>query len=516
MNHLPILPVLVPCAAAIAMLLAGPERVRLQRVLALVSCLVQLAVAIALLRGAASGDVLVYRLGDWPAPFGIVLVIDRLSALMLLLTAVVALPVVRYACGGWDTHGRHFHALMQFQLMGLAGAFATGDLFNLFVFFEVLLIASYCLVLHGLGTARLRAGLHYVILNLAGSALFLVGISLLYNVTGTLNMADLALRLRELPEAQAPLARSAALILLVVFGLKAAIVPLHLWLPATYAAASAPVAALFALMTKVGVYSILRVHVAMFGTDAGAAALVAAPWLLGAALLTGLAGMLGALAATTLSRMIAYLTIASVGTLLAGVGVYGADALGASLYYLVHSTLIIAALFMLAEIVAAERGPAGDRLQPAPPVGQPVVLGLLLLLGAVSVTGAPPLSGFVGKLMVLQGVRVSPWWPALWAMLLGTSLLAVIGMARAGSILFWQVQHDAAPAVRGGVQWKTLAAPGVLFAAGVAMTVFAAPLKDYADAAAAQLTDARANAAIVLGDPRGLAGSARPLPEAKR
>ena len=179
---------------------------------------------------------------------------------------------------------------------------------------------------------------------------------------------------------------------------------------------------------------------------------------------------------------------------------YGADALGASLYYLVHSTLIIAALFMLAEIVAAQRGPAGDRLQPAPPVGQPVVLGLLLLLGAVAVTGAPPLSGFVGKLMLLQGVRVSPWWPAIWAMLLGTSLLAVIGMARAGSILFWKVQQDAAPAVRGGMHWKTLAAPGLLFAAGIAMTVFAAPLKDYADAAAAQLTDTATNAAIVLGE----------------
>jgi multicomponent K+:H+ antiporter subunit D len=497
------------------MLLAGAERVRVHRLIAIVSCIAQLAVAIVLMRHAAAGEILVYQLGDWVAPFGIVMVVDRLAALMLVLMAVIALPVVRYACAGWDAHGKHFHALFQFQLMGLGGAFVTGDLFNLFVFFEVLLIASYCLLLHGLGADRLRAGIHYVVLNLAGSALFLVGVSLLYNVTGTLNMADLALRIAALPEAQAALARAAALILLVVFGLKAALVPLHLWLPATYAAASAPVAALFAIMTKVGVYAILRVHVAMFGADAGHAALAAAPWLLPAAIATAVLGMLAALAAQTLSRMIASLTVSSVGTILAGVGVFAPAALSGALYYLVHSTLVIAALFLLAEIVAAQRGAAADRLQPAPPVAQPALLGLLLLLGAVSVAGAPPLSGFLGKLMILEGVRASPWWPWIWAALLATSFLAVIGMARAGSVLFWQTQSDGSAPVAGGIGLRALASPLVLFAAGLAMAVYAAPLKRYTDATATQLGDRSRYAATVLGAPQGRPGSARPLPEAK-
>jgi multicomponent K+:H+ antiporter subunit D len=515
MTHLAVLPVLIPACAGVLMLLAGADRIRTHRLIALVAALAQLAVAALLVRGAAGGEITVYALGEWPAPFGIVLVIDRLAALMLLLTALVALPVIRYASNGWDTHGKHFHALLQFQLMGLSGAFATGDLFNLFVFFEILLIASYTLLLHGLGAERLKAGIHYVVLNLAASALFLVGVSLIYNATGTLNMADIALRVAGLGAHEAALAKSGAMILLVVFGMKAAIVPLHLWLPATYAAATAPVAALFAIMTKVGVYAIVRVHGTMFGAEAGHAALVAEPWLLPAALVTALAGMLGALAAHSLSRMIAWLTVSSVGTILAGVGLFSSEGLAASLYYLVHSTLIVAALFLLAEVVAAQRGAGADRLQPAPPVAQPALLGLLLLLGAVSVTGAPPLSGFIGKLMILESARQSASAAWIWGVLLVTSLLGVIGMARAGSILFWQVQPDAQPSVAPGMSWKLYAPPLFLFGVGITMVVFASPVKRYADAAAAQLADRGAYAAIVLGSPRGLDRSARPLGEAR-
>jgi len=170
--------------------------------------------------------------------------VDRLSALMVLLTQLVALPSLWYACGGWDQRGRHFHAIFQFQLMGLNGAFLTGDLFNLFVFFEILLIASYVLLLHGLGAERLRMGLHYVVLNLVGSALFLVGLAMVYSLAGTLNMADLSLHLAALEGDSVGLARSAAGVLLVVFGLKAALVPLSFWLPGTYANAPGPVAAL--------------------------------------------------------------------------------------------------------------------------------------------------------------------------------------------------------------------------------------------------------------------------------
>ena len=255
----------------------GHPRLAWARRIALGAALLGLAVAAALAWQADADGALpqVYRLGDWPAPFGIVLVVDRLLAMMLLLTALLALPVLVYASGGWDAHGRHFHPLFQFQLMGLNGAFVTGDLFNLFVFFEVLLIASYALAVHGQGRARLRAGLQYVVLNLAASALFLVGVALVYALTGTLNLADLALRVPRVTGPEARLLQAAALLLLVVFGFRAVLMPLSMWLPTTYSAASAPVAALFAVMTKVGVHAVLRVHGVVFGEGAGESAFAA-------------------------------------------------------------------------------------------------------------------------------------------------------------------------------------------------------------------------------------------------
>ena len=255
-QHLPALTVLLPALTAVLLLLVGDHggdahasdygrrRLRRARAIALASTALGLLIAALLAVQAAGGELTVYRMGEWPAPFGIVLVIDRLSALMLVLTSVVALPVLLYASGGWDSHGRYFHALFQFQLMGLTGAFVTGDLFNLFVFFEVLLIASYVLLAHGHGRERYRVGLQYVVLNLAASALFLIGVALIYAVTGTLNMADLALRVAMLQGPEAALLQAGGLILLVVFGFKAAMVPLSMWLPATYAAACAPVAVL--------------------------------------------------------------------------------------------------------------------------------------------------------------------------------------------------------------------------------------------------------------------------------
>ena len=273
--HLPVLPVLPPLLTA-ALLLAlgdgagshGSAALTTARSISMVSAMLGLLLAFLLMREADAGDWRVYRMGDWPAPFGIVLVVDRLSALMVLLTQLLAVPVILYASGGWDAHGRHFHALLQFQLMGLNGAFVTGDLFNLFVFFEVLLIASYVLLVHGQGRDRFRFGVPYVVLNLAASSLFLVGVALIYAVTGTLNLADLALRVPLVRGADAALLQAGAMLLLVVFGFKAALLPLHLWLPNTYAAACAPVAALFALMAKVGVCAILRGPGVGFGAGA--------------------------------------------------------------------------------------------------------------------------------------------------------------------------------------------------------------------------------------------------------
>jgi multicomponent K+:H+ antiporter subunit D len=500
-DHLPIVPVLLPALTAVVLLLLGdgPGKRPLARRIALASVALGLLAAWGLADRAATGALTVYRLGDWPAPFGIVLVIDRLAALMLLLTACVALPVLGYACGGWDAHGRHFHALFQFQLMGLAGAFVTGDLFNLFVFFEVLLIASYVLLAHGLGRERLRVGLQYVVLNLTASALFLIGVALLYAFTGTLNLAELAQRVPAVIAAgggEGTVVQAAGLILLVVFGFKAAMVPLAMWLPATYAAACAPVAALFAIMTKVGVYAILRVQGVVFGAGA------LPDLLLPLGLATSVVGVLGALAAHTLPRLVAWLTVASVGTILAALGLFEPAAWAAGLYYLLNSTLVIAGLFLLAELVAAQRGPMADRLEPCSPVAQPALLGLMLLLAAASSAGLPPLPGFIGKLMLLEAALAHPLAATVWAVVLGVGFLTLIGLARAGSVLFWAVRPEV-PGASAGAAPRLVLATLALLALSVALSAFAAPVQRYTEAAARQVLDRAAYADAVLGARQG-------------
>ncbi len=509
--HLAILPVLLPAATAMLLLMIGDaagdtsgshghHKRKWARRIAITSVTLGLLLAARLVfeAHAGAGALRVYRVGDWPAPFGIVLVVDRLSALMLLLSACVALPVLVYASGGWDAHGRYFHVLFQFQLMGLNGAFVTGDLFNLFVFFEVLLIASYVLMLHGQGRERLRVGVHYVVLNLVASALFLIGVSLLYALTGTLNFADLALRVPKVAGPDALVLQAAALILLVVFGFKAALMPLSMWLPATYSATSAPIAALFAIMTKVGVYAIVRVHGVMFGADAGASAFTVQPLLLPLALATSLIGAVGALAAHTLPRLIAWLTVASVGTVLAALGLFSPEAWSAALYYMANSTLVIAGLFLLAELVAAQRGDVGGRLEAASPVAQPALLGTMLLLAAASTAGLPPLPGFIGKLMILEAALPHSGVVAVWVVVLTVGFMTLVGLARAGSILFWTVRPELKSAASGASP-RLLVAMMAPLALSVAMSVFAEPFKRYTDAAAAQLLDRRAYAEAVLG-----------------
>ncbi len=515
MNHWVAAPILVPALAGAAMLLAGERRPGLQRALGFASCAALVLVAATAVESSASGVVQPYFVGNWPAPFGIVLVLDRLSALMLAIAAVIALAALAAAVTGerpWDARGRFFHPLFQFQLMGLNGAFLTGDLFNLFVFFEVLLVASYCLLLHGQGDARLRAGLHYVVVNLAASALFLVGVALLYSVTGTLNLADLALRVPRVSPADAPLVRAAALLLLVVFGVKAAAFPLYLWLPRAYAAAAAPVAALFALMTKVGVYSIVRVHGVVFGPDAGAAALVAAPWLAPAALATALLGVVGALAAPTLGRMTAYLTVASAGTLLIAVGAFSTATLGAALYYLLHSSLAVATLFLVTGEIAAQRGAVGDRLEQGAAIERPALLGALFIFAAAALIGLPPLAGFAGKVMILRSTAPLPGAALMWSVILVAGLLSLVGLTRAGSIVFWKAAPPTQTARPQGS--AGLAAPLALVACGIALATFAEPVKRYADAAARQLGDRGQYATAVLGDPS--AATTRPFPAGVR
>ena len=486
MNHLIMLPFLLPLLSG-AVLLLTEHRWVLTRALSLASCAALLPIAVALLMQADGDTLTLYKLGNWSPPFGIVFVLDRLSALLLFATAVLAPAALLHSCHGEDRSGPHFHALFHFQLAGINGAFLTGDLFNLFVCFEILLIASYALLAHGNGRARSGAALHYVVLNLCGSALFLIALGLIYGVAGTLTMADIAVRVAVAEGVDAQLLGAAGLLLLVVFALKAALFPLGLWLTRSYSAAPAAVAALFAIMTKVGVYAILRSSTLIFGAHAGALAQLLQPWLWPLALLTIIVGALGALAARTLSAVIGYMVLISTGTLLAAIALASADAISAALYYLLHTVWASAALFLFAGVIAPLRGELRDRLVAGPQLSQPMLLGALLLIGAAAIVGLPPLSGFVAKLLVLQATPLDSRAAWLWSCILGASALALIAFGRAGSTLIWRATETSMPRQRVAV--SSLLPLLWLLLCGIALSTFGSQALHYTDAAATQLLD---------------------------
>ncbi|MBK1647987.1 monovalent cation/H+ antiporter subunit D [Rhabdochromatium marinum] len=487
MNQLIIAPVALPLATGALLLILWRAPLRLQRALSLLATLGLLGISAALLWSTQQQAIQVYLIGDWPAPYGIALVLDRLAALMLALTALLALFALAYAMTGGDRAGRHFHALFQFQLLGLNIAFLTGDLFNLFVAFEILLIASYGLLLHSGGAARTRAALHYVALNLVGSLLFLIGLGTLYAATGSLNMADLASRIAALPATDATLARVAAMLLLTVFGLKAAVIPLHLWLPGTYAAASAAVAALFAIMTKVGLYAIIRLSTLVFGLSDPPMLDWLAPWLLMAGLATLAMGTFGAMATDDLRELIAHLVVVSVGTMLTGIALASPAGLGASLYYLLHSTLVTGGLFLLAERIAAARD-GSTRLSEGKRPAPQHQLGWVFFCAAIAVAGMPPLSGLVGKVLLLMAAQAHPAFLAVWILVLLSSLLLLMSLSRAGILLFWRGSMATQIAPR-PLPWLLATA---LLSLSPLLVVFGGALSDWTQATAAQTLDAQA------------------------
>ena len=486
MNHWLTAPILIPLLGGILQALMGYAPITLRRTLALATTVLILVSAIVLLVLANDGSYRIYAFGNWQPPFGIVLVLDRLAALMLVMTSVLALFCHLFSIGGADEGNRQFHGLFRFQLMGLNIAFLTGDLFNLFVAFEVLLIASYGLLMHGGGTVRTVPGLHYVVLNLIGSAVFLISVGMIYSVTGTLNMADLAVKVPQISGEGLNIVKAGGMMLLVVFGLKAAILPLCFWLPRAYSKATAPVAALFAVMTKVGIYAILRVYLLIFGDDAGELANLGMDWLFPIALATLAMGVIGALGSGTLKTLVAWQVIISVGTLLAPIALGSQAGLSAALFYLLSTTWTVGGLFLVSELVANQRGSAKDRIVTAPKMQSRTFLSVLFLVGAVAAAGLPPLSGFFGKVLILQSVESGTEMAWLWSVLLIGSFLTLIAYSRAGSIVFWRTVdgHLEKPDPLNG---RISVAAGALTAMAIVMVVLAGPIMNYTDATAAQL-----------------------------
>jgi multicomponent K+:H+ antiporter subunit D len=509
-DHLVITPIVVPMLAGAAMVLVGDRRRGAVMALGLASTLLLAVLAGFLLRDAAAPEVRIYRLGDWPSLFGIVLVLDRLSALMLALTAALGLAAFVFSLARWDRAGAHFHPLFQFQLMGLNGAFLTGDLFNLFVFFEVLLAASYGMALHGSGTARVRAGLHYVVINLVASLLFLIGVSVAYGISGTLNMADLATRMRDVVAEDRALLEAGLTVMGIAFLAKAAMWPLGFWLPSTYAAASTPAAAILSILSKVGVYAVLRVWLLLFGGEAGASAGFGGTALLAGGLLTIAFGSIAVLATQNLPRLAGASVLVSSGTLLAAIGAGQVAVTGGALFYLTSSILAIGAFFLLIELVERGREVGADVLavtreafgtgeEEDEPLeqhevgiaipGTVAVLGLSFIACALLLAGLPPLSGFLAKFAILapllgharSTVSVTDW--LVIAALVLSGLATLVAMVRAGIDVFWA----SPPATPPRVGLVEIAPVGLLLALCGVLTVGAGPAMDYMQATAEAL-----------------------------
>ena len=409
--------------------------------------------------------------------------------MMVLLTSILSLGALLYACAGDDKQGMYFHPLFMFQIMGINGAFLTGDVFNLFVFFEVLLIASYALLIHGGGKQKTKANVHYVILNLVGSSIFLFALGILYGTLGSLNIADMANKVRLLDEHGQALVKVGGLLLLVVFGLKAAMLPLNFWLPKTYAAASAPVAALFAIMTKVGIYSILRIHTVIFGEDAGALASIAIPWLWPLAVLTLIIGAIGVLASPSLRLTVANLVIISVGTLLLAIAMQRENATSAALYYMLHTTLITGALFLIADLISKQRGKAEDRFVSSRKMAHEKTLGIAFFIAALTVVGMPPLSGFLGKVLILQAAEGMTEMAWVWSVILLSGLASLVAISRAGTSIFWRHSKDSANTSSDPIHPMKIIAVVLLLSASPLLVILGGPVTDYTHQAAVQLHD---------------------------
>ncbi len=431
------LPVLLPLLGAAAALLVGGRHPGTQRVLSILVLTAVLAVSVALLVLADSDGAASVSVGGWPVPLGIVLVVDRLSALMLVVAATVALGVLVFAVGQGAADGDEetpisiFHPTFLVLIAGVANAFLAGDLFNLYVGFEILLTASYVLLTLGGSAPRIRAGITYIVVSLLSSLLFLAAIALVYAATGTVNLAQLAVRLQDLPDGTQLLLQS---MLLIAFCIKAAVFPLSAWLPDSYPTAPAPVTAVFAgLLTKVGVYAIIRTQTLLF--PGGALDQV----LMWAALATMLIGILGAVAQTDIRRILSFTLVSHIGYMIFGISLASQAGLAGAIFYVVHHIAIQTTLFLVAGLVERQGGSTSvDRLGGLA-LASPL-LAILYFVPAMNLAGIPPFSGFIGKLGLLQaGIADGGWQPVV--LVAGgavTSLLTLLAISRVWNRAFWR------------------------------------------------------------------------------
>lgn len=470
--HLVIAPILIPLATGAFMLFFEDREHRLKAMLSLASVVGLVIVAALLVIRVNSGEgpaALVYLVGNWPVPVAINLVAERLSTLMLLVTALLALPALLFATDRWQNAGPHFHSLFQFLLVGINGAFLTGDLFNLFVFFEVMLAASYGLLLHGGGLPRVRSGMHYVAVNLVASLVFLVGIAMVYAASGSLNMAEISLRAESMQGFDRPVLNVGIAMLGLAFLVKAGMWPLGNWLVPAYSAAAGPVTAIFAILSKVGIYALLRLALLV---PSDGIAFGARVMFIGGAV-TMLISIIGVLAAQSMKRAGAYFILMSSGTLLATFGLSRPETTAGGLFYLVSSTLALGAFFFIIELLDRERDAVSDVIAVTAEaygdreeveegeVGSLMPGGLAILavgfgLLAMVLIGLPPLPGFLAKFAILTSafgpvngasdpaiVR-----PAILAGLLILSGFAgLLTLSRMGIRTFWQPLEPLAPRI---------------------------------------------------------------------
>ncbi|MER3387552.1 MAG: Na+/H+ antiporter subunit D [Microcella pacifica] len=496
--------VLVPLLGA-AVTLALGFRPQAQRIVAIVALVIELGLGIALLIAVDAGGPLAMELGGWSAPFGIVLVVDRLSAVMVLVSALVLLAVLLFSVGQGIADGDEetpvsiYNPTYLILTTGVMVAFVSGDLFNLYVGFEILLVASYVLITLGGTEARIRAGVTYVIVSLLSSLLFLASIAMVYGALGTVNLAQVAARMQDLPADVQVLLH---VMLLVAFGIKAAVFPLSFWLPDSYPSAPAPVTAAFAgLLTKIGVYAIIRVETVIFpGPELNPALMVVA-------LLTMVVGALGAVAQADIKRILSFTLVSHIGYMILGVALGTAAGTAAAIYYIAHHIVIQTTLFLAAGLVEREAGSTsitriGGLLASAP------LVAVLFFVPALNLGGIPPFSGFIGKLGLFQAAAEQG--DALAYVLIGAgalvSLLTLYALVRVWNLAFWrpagevegdetrllrtveEAPHSTTTIAATRATSRLMTASTVLMVVvGIALTVFAGPLYGLADRAADNL-----------------------------